>query len=105
MGGVSRLLASRWLLEAGDSAGAERLLAWYETMFPAWLRRPHDANVALSPFAMAQRARIAAARGDRDEAAYFWRYVLQMVDRPVPALGPLIEEARAASSVVPRSGP
>ncbi|MCI0433337.1 MAG: protein kinase [Gemmatimonadetes bacterium] len=101
LGGVNRILASRWFLEAGDTVSAETLLPWYEVM--STLRRAHDANIALSPFALAERARIAMARGDRTTAARFWTSLLRMLDSPVPALGPLIDGARSALSSDARS--
>jgi tetratricopeptide (TPR) repeat protein len=61
---VNRLAAARWLVAAGDTARAERLLGWEE----ASLQERHflmgPAGVLVGTRALPLRARLAAARGD-----------------------------------------
>ncbi len=100
---VHRLFAGRWLLEAGDTARAERLLTFYENIFPSYVQRMNDANQVLAPFALLERARLAAARGERNTAARLAAFVLERWDATMPALAPFIDEANRLSAPGPYS--
>ena len=91
---INRLNASRWLLAAGDTARATKLLYGCQksTFLLPWFRE----NLLLAGHCYLELARIEEARG-RDGLArkYYWQF-LKRYDSPVEALRPLVEEARAA---------
>jgi hypothetical protein len=66
--GLPRLTAARWLLEAGDTLAARRLLPWYEVVLPGEQYRMALANQVLAGDAMALRARLAREAGRLGEA-------------------------------------
>jgi tetratricopeptide (TPR) repeat protein len=91
---INRLNASRWLLLAGDTARASKLLSSCQRsslFIPEW-----DESRLLAGHCYLELARIEEARG-RDGLArkYYWQF-LKRYDSPVEALRPLVEEARAA---------
>lgn len=71
LNGVHRLTAARWLLEAGDTVSARRLLPWYEAVFPSHLNRLQLANEVLAAPALRLRWALADAAGREREAARF----------------------------------
>jgi tetratricopeptide (TPR) repeat protein len=93
---VNRLFAARWLVAAGDTTAAISLLTFYETIFPATLGRLYNLNVAIAPLAMAERARISAARGEYEESARLYSSVLERMDTPGPSLRAVSDDAARA---------
>jgi TolB-like protein len=89
--GVDRLAAAGWLLEAGDTAQAVRLLAYHTAVSP-----PFGEKLILRPFVSLQLARIEDARGRVDEARRLYQEFLIWYDMPAPAHRHLVEEARSA---------
>jgi hypothetical protein len=90
---TDRLAAATWLLEAGDTAQATRLLVWYESLQGDW-----DAsyNHVVAAFAYLMRARIDEAQGDLPAAKTHYEYFLRRFDTPMPGQRHLVEEARTA---------
>ena len=91
---INRLNASRWLLAAGDTTRATKLLASCQRashIIPEFYE-----NLLLAGHCYLELARIEEAR-DRDGLTrkYYWQF-LKRYDSPVEALRPLVEEARAA---------
>jgi hypothetical protein len=89
---TDRLAAATWLLEAGDTAQAARLLVYYESLQDDW-----DSSynwVATAP-AYLMRARIAEAQGDTRAAADHYHQFLRRYDSPMPGQRHLVDEARA----------
>ena len=85
---IDRLAAAEWLLAAGDTTQAARLLAWV------------DADVGGSSFtaivtglAELERARIEDASGHPDLARAHYRQFLMRYDMPMPSHRGLVEEA------------
>jgi serine/threonine-protein kinase len=88
---VQRLAAATWLLEAGDSAQAARLLVWHEAMQPgpAWAF-----SFAATPLAYLLLARIEASQGRTRLARSHYEQFLRRYDSPMPAQRHLVDEAR-----------
>jgi hypothetical protein len=106
---INRINASRWLLTAGDTARATKLLSSCQHsnfMYPEW-----DESRLLAGHCYLELARVEEARG-RDGLArkYYWQFVKRYdspvgalrptvdkrYDSPVGALRPTVEDARAA---------
>ncbi len=91
---IARLAAADWLMQAGNTREAERLLLWHEavsTNGEAWaFDRTFEAVARL------QRGRVAEAEGRLDDAAAFYSQFLQMYDMPTERHQHLREEAEAA---------
>ena len=96
---VNRLAASRWLVAAGDTTGAERLLRWHEADFPGTTHPLQAVNVALGTLALFEQARIEAATGRPELAAKTYQRFLQRYDRAPAIHQAMTERARVA---VPR---
>jgi len=77
---VNRLSASRWLLAAGDTAQAARLLEWHEAVFWEVHRFLALANAVFAAPALFERARIEEASGDTPAATADYREFLQRYD-------------------------
>jgi serine/threonine-protein kinase len=90
---VQRLAAATWLLEAGDSAQAARLLVWHEAMQqgPIWA-----VSFAATPLAYLMLARIEAGQGNVRLARSHYEQFLRRYDSPMPAQQHLVDEARTA---------
>jgi hypothetical protein len=92
---IHRLSASRWLLAAGDTARAAKLLSTcqWPSFFPHPDMRP---SMLLAGHCYLELARIEDARG-RDGLArkYYWQF-LKRYDMPVEAHREMVEEAQAA---------
>jgi hypothetical protein len=90
---TDRLAAATWLLEAGDTAQAIRLLVWYES-----LQRDWDATYShvVAAFAFLMWARVEEAQGDVPAAKTHYEYFLRRFDAPMPGQRHLLEEARTA---------
>jgi TolB-like protein len=92
---VQRLLAARWLQEAGEIEEAVRLLRWFD----AWLYGPQTprtvGHVLAGPTFLA-RARLEELRGERRRAAEYYRRFLQVYDQPMPSQAHLVKEAKEA---------
>ena len=93
--GVNRIIASRWLLAAGDTTRAARLLTWHEAIGNDGPHAAH-ANALLAPFAYLARARILEAQGQRAAAHAHYARFLSNYDAPVQAHRLLVDEASAA---------
>jgi TolB-like protein len=98
---TDRLAAATWLLEAGDTAQATRLLIWYESLQGNW-----DAtfNHVAAAMGYLMRARIDEAQGDTRSAKTHYEYFLRRFDAPMPRQRHLVEEARAALARLSREG-
>jgi tetratricopeptide (TPR) repeat protein len=86
-----RLAAATWLLEAGDTAQAARLLIWIEARFTQW-----NWSFVVRPLAYLMLARIEKARGEAALAEEHYRQFLRHYDAPMPEQRHLADEARAA---------
>jgi len=86
-----RLSAATWLLEAGDTAQAARLLIWHEAVFASW-----HWSFVVRPLAYLMLARIEEARGQTPMAKEHYQQFLRHYDSPMPAQQHLVDEARAA---------
>jgi hypothetical protein len=95
---VHRPLAARWLLEAGDTAEAFRLLPWHEAILADGSRSTGRAaaNRVVEPLALFERARIEEAWGWRERAVDHYRELLERYDRPPARHAPMVEESRSA---------
>ena len=75
LNGVHRLTAARWLLAAGDTLSARRLLPWHEVILPAPLFRLQLANQVLATPALRLRQALAETAGrDRQAEEYEMLY-------------------------------
>ena len=90
---VNRLSAGRWLLAAGDTTQASRLLNWHEAVLWAFHRFLGPANGVFAPPALFERARIEEASGDTSAAAADYREFLQRYDLPRGEWAARVEEA------------
>jgi hypothetical protein len=89
---LDRLAASRWLLEAGDTAQAARLLTWNE----AWGGTSGSVGSMFASHAYLERARIEDARGNVPLAQEYYQEFLLQYDMPTPKQRHLVDEAREA---------
>jgi serine/threonine-protein kinase len=91
---IHRIAAASWLLEAGDTAQAARLLTWTEAQIGGGL----DVSFthAVSPLAYLMRARIEETQGNTRSATEHYQQFLRRYDSPMPAQRHLVEEARGA---------
>jgi tRNA A-37 threonylcarbamoyl transferase component Bud32 len=90
---VHRLAAATWLLEAGDSAQAARLLTWHEAEIGGW---GWSFSYAITPLAYLMLARIEERRGDARSASEHYRQFLRRYDAPMSRQRHLVEEGRDA---------
>jgi tetratricopeptide (TPR) repeat protein/TolB-like protein len=90
---VHRLAAATWLLEAGDTAQAARLLTWHEAAVGAWTA---SFSYVVTPFAYLTLARIEEAQGKSRSAREHYAQFLRRFDAPTKAQAHLREEARGA---------
>jgi serine/threonine-protein kinase len=91
---IHRLAAATWLLEAGDTSQASRLLTWHERgIVQEW---EGSLTYGVAPLAYLTRARIEEAQRDTRSATEHYRLFLQSYDLPMPARRHLVDEARAA---------
>jgi hypothetical protein len=86
-----RFAAGTWLLEAGDTVQAARLLIWHEARFDRW-----NWSFVTRPLAYLMLARIEESRGDIASAVKHYRQFLRHYDSPMPAQQHLVSEGRAA---------
>jgi tetratricopeptide (TPR) repeat protein len=91
---IARLAAADWLMQAGNTREAERLLRWHEALSTNGLANVLDR--AFEAVARLQRGRVAEAEGRLDDAAEFYTQFLQMYDMPTERHQHLREEAEAA---------
>jgi hypothetical protein len=90
---LDRMAASRWLLEAGDTAQAARLLTWNE----AWGGTSGSVGGGVfSSLAYLERARIEDARGNVPLAQEYYQEFIHRYDMPTPKQRHLVDEAREA---------
>jgi tRNA A-37 threonylcarbamoyl transferase component Bud32 len=88
-----RLAAATWLLEAGDTAQAARLLTWHEAWY---FRHVRVWSFVVRPLAYLMQARIEEARGNTPSAREHYERFLRHYDSPMPGQRHLVEEAQAA---------
>ncbi len=100
---VNRLSASRWLLAAGDTVQAARLLHWHEAVFWGFHRFLAPANAVFAAPALFERARIEEASGDTTAAVADYREFLQRYDLPRGGWAARVEEARGKLQLWGRS--
>jgi hypothetical protein len=93
--GVHRITASNWLLAAGDTTRAARLLTWHEAIGDQGAHATH-ATAVLAPLAYLARARALEALGMRDVARRLFTSYLRNHDAPAPAYYRQRDEARSA---------
>ena len=86
-----RLSAATWLLEAGDTAQAKRLLIWHEARFSYW-----NWSFVVRPLAYLMLARIEEAQGQGPQAKEHYKQFLRHYDSPMPDQQHLVNEARIA---------
>ena len=91
---VDRFTASRQLLQAGDTTGAARLLAWHQ----AWVPPIPEGQVTtmLASLGYLEQGRIEQALGHGGMAREYYRLFLARYDLPVPRHRHLVAEARQA---------
>jgi tetratricopeptide (TPR) repeat protein len=91
---IHRLAAATWLLEAGDTTQAARLLTWHETGW--WFGWEWSHTLGVTALAYLMRARIEEAQGQRRAAMEHYQQFLRRYDAEMPAQRHLVDEARAA---------
>jgi hypothetical protein len=95
---VNRLHAGRWLIGAGDTTSAVRLMQWWQGA-PGTRDgfRESFATFAVLPFVLIEQARIAEARGRLEEAALRYLRIVRLYDLPsTPQGAAILTEARTA---------
>jgi TolB-like protein len=94
---VNRLAAARWLLAAGDTTRAARLLLWHQAEHVGRdSRGTQQVDGMLAGLAYLELGRIEAARERAELARGHYEQFLARYDLPPPAHRYLIEEAQAA---------
>ncbi len=91
---IARLAAADWLMQAGSTREAERLLRWHEAVAANGEASAFDRT--FEAVARLQRGRVAEAEGRLGDAAEFYSQFLQMYDMPTERHQHLREEAEAA---------
>jgi TolB-like protein len=90
---INRVLAARWLIEAGDHAQAARLLTFMEAVLPGV--PPLEAvNRTVGALGLYDRARAVEAMGRLTEARTHYTSFIDQFDRPTAALAPIVNDAR-----------
>ena len=92
---VNRLAAGRWLRERGDAAASARLLTWHEAVL-APLVTTRQAQAMTRGLTYLERARSAAALGQRELARSYYQRFLWHYEAPPAAHADLVREARQA---------
>jgi eukaryotic-like serine/threonine-protein kinase len=87
-----RFAAARWLLEAGDTAQAARLLTWHEAVDASSIA------AVLAPLIYLERARIEEARGELALAQQHYEQFLRRYDMPGARHRHLVEQTRVAEA-------
>jgi tRNA A-37 threonylcarbamoyl transferase component Bud32/tetratricopeptide (TPR) repeat protein len=91
---IDRIAAAGWLLEAGDTTGAARLLLWHQTtVLASW---PGSFSYAVTPLAYLMLARIEEGQENVRSALEHYNQFLRRYDSPMPKQRHLVEEARVA---------
>ena len=93
---VNRLSEADIFLAAGDTARAMRALVWHE----AELNGDNVMPQVFAPLAYLRLARIAEAQGLKALVREDYAQFLRRYDRPVPALQPMVEQARQATAAL-----
>ncbi|MEO6055645.1 MAG: hypothetical protein ABIQ49_02290, partial [Gemmatimonadales bacterium] len=88
---INRLAAAQWLLAAGDTAQAARLLNWVDTDQISGFTW-----AALKGVVELERARIDEAQGHAEQALAHYRQFLVRFDAPMPSQRSLVTEAEEA---------
>jgi hypothetical protein len=97
---VHHLASARWLLAAGDTAQAARLLRWHESF--QW-GGYWNGTLVVTPLAYLELARIEEARGAAAEAREHYEQFLRRYDAPMPSEQHLVEDARQALARLSRA--
>jgi TolB-like protein len=95
LAGIDRLAASRWLAAAGDTAQAQSLLHWTETVlapYGQWIAT----NRMLSGPALLEQARLEDRQGHAEEARRAYSQFLEWYELPGTRERPLVREAQSA---------
>lgn len=92
---VQRIIAARWLAEAGGHAESERVLGWVEGEYAVDLA-PEILNFVIGPVTW-ERARIAEAAGDAEAAARLYREFLRTYDLAPRPHGEMVAHAAEAA--------
>lgn len=90
---IHRMAAATWLLEAGETAQAARLLYWHEATVALW---PWSFTYAVTPLAYLMLARIEQSRHRSAAAREHYHQFLRRYDSPMPDQQHLVDEARTA---------
>jgi hypothetical protein len=85
------MAAAQWLLEAGAADEARRLMRWQDAPWQGC-----QECMPLAGPSLLTRARIEMVRGDSARGREYYRQSLRILDRPMPSLAHLAEEARSA---------
>jgi hypothetical protein len=93
---VNRLTEADVFLAAGDTARAMKALVWHE----AELNGDNITPQVFAPFAYLKLARIAEAQGLKGLAREDYAQFLRRYDSPVPALQPMVDQARRAMAAL-----
>ena len=91
---LTRLAAADWLMQAGETREAERLLRWHEAVTTNGESAAY--NGTFEAVARLQRGRVAEADGRLNDAAEFYSQFLQLYDMPTERHQHLRDEAEAA---------
>jgi tetratricopeptide (TPR) repeat protein len=102
---IHRPTAARWLLAAGDTLEAARLLTWHEAILTGDRAYPlvNATNAVVSPLALYERARLAEALGRPYEARAHYEAFLERYDLPPERHAEWVTEARTARARLPRA--
>jgi hypothetical protein len=90
-GAIHRMAAASWLLEAGDTSNALKLLTWHEAIGP-----PFIGKIPAGTLAYLELARVEQARGQFAQARRDYRQFLVRYDMPPASHRHLVVEASAA---------
>jgi serine/threonine-protein kinase len=90
---IHRLAAATWLLEAGDTAQAARLLNWHEATVASW---PWSFTYAVTPLAYLILGRIEESQHRTGAAREHYYQFVRRYDSPMPGQRHLVTEAQAA---------
>jgi hypothetical protein len=90
-GEIHRMAAASWLLEAGDTSNALKLLTWHEAIGPPFIGKIPAGTLAYLELARVEQARGQFAQARRDYQQFLVRY-----DMPPAGHRHLVVEASAA---------
>ena len=100
---MNRLTASSWLLAAGDTAQAARLLTWEQGIY--WYSQHRlltTVNKTVAPVALFERAQIEASLGQAVPAAALYREFVHRYDMAQGEWARRVEQALAQAPIATR---